>query len=84
MARAFDRRLWIALAVFLSSCLGAPSVPSRPNILFIAVDDLRPELGCYGSKTAKSPNIDRLQQRPYPPSVRRGGGGLCLYQYSQP
>ncbi len=32
----------------------------RPNILFIAVDDLRPELGCYGSRLAKSPHIDRL------------------------
>ncbi|MEZ5386696.1 MAG: sulfatase [Prosthecobacter sp.] len=32
----------------------------RPNILFIAVDDLRPELGCYGSKAIKSPNLDRL------------------------
>jgi iduronate 2-sulfatase len=32
----------------------------RPNILFIAVDDLRPELGCYGSPIAKTPNFDRL------------------------
>lgn len=31
----------------------------RPNILFIAVDDLRPELGCYGSR-ALTPNIDAL------------------------
>ncbi|MAI71664.1 MAG: iduronate-2-sulfatase [Rhodopirellula sp.] len=33
---------------------------TSPNILFIAIDDLRPELGCYGSPIAKSPHIDRL------------------------
>ncbi|WP_066218981.1 sulfatase [Formosa haliotis] len=32
----------------------------RPNIVFIAIDDLRPELGCYGSEIAKTPNIDKL------------------------
>ena len=32
----------------------------RPNILFIPVDDLRPELGCYGDATIKTPNIDRM------------------------
>lgn len=33
---------------------------SRPNVLFIVVDDLRPALGCYGDPLVKSPNLDRL------------------------
>jgi len=32
----------------------------KPNILFIAIDDLRPELGAYGSEVAITPNMDAL------------------------
>ena len=35
----------------------------RPNVLLIIVDDLRPELGCYGVDQIKSPNIDRFARR---------------------
>jgi iduronate 2-sulfatase len=38
----------------------AHSAVSRPNVLFIAIDDLRPELGCFGSTQAKTPHIDKL------------------------
>jgi iduronate 2-sulfatase len=32
----------------------------KPNVLFIAIDDLRPDLGCYGNKEVKTPNLDQL------------------------
>lgn len=38
----------------------ADSSPVRPNVLFIAVDDLRPEFGAYGASYVKSPNLDRI------------------------
>src|SRR5688572_3597577 len=51
----------IALSVISGSAFAAD--PPRLNVLFIAVDDLRPELGCYGVTGVKSPHIDALAAR---------------------
>lgn len=39
---------------------GRASAGDRPNVLFIAVDDLRPEFGAYGAPHVHSPHLDRL------------------------
>ena len=45
----------------------------KPNVLFICVDDLRPELGCYGKTYIHSPNIDKLA----------ASGALFTHQFAQ-
>ncbi len=44
--------LWILATQLVAS--------DKPNVLLICVDDLRPELGCFGVQYIRSPNIDRL------------------------
>lgn len=48
----------MAAALFLSTAFGATG--TKPNVLFIVVDDLKPWLGCYDHPVVKTPNIDRL------------------------
>lgn len=52
--------LALFLLVWLPQATLSATAAKRPNVLFIAVDDLRPEFGAYGSKVVKSPNLDRL------------------------
>ena len=48
-----------AILTLSVSLFGVPSLAQEdtPNVLFIMIDDLRPELGAYGKKIIKSPNI---------------------------
>ncbi len=65
MPRGMNRRDFVralgagAAAMALPSWVAAQDRP-RTNVLFIAVDDLRPQLGCYGHSRMVSPHIDRL------------------------
>jgi arylsulfatase A-like enzyme len=45
------------IAIFLCAL---PATAAPPNVLFIAVDDLRPELNCYGATHMVTPHIDTL------------------------
>lgn len=57
--RRSARCCWSLLLLLM--CGPPQALPREPcNVLFIAVDDMRVELGCYGETQALSPNIDRL------------------------
>ncbi len=52
--------LVVAAASPLSGGGAGRDIIRKPNLLFIVVDDLRPELGAYGRSYMKTPNIDSL------------------------
>lgn len=57
--------LIICIATFLTVVLplSAADKPSKPNVLFIIVDDLTTTLGCYGDRDARTPHMDALAAR---------------------
>ena len=53
----------LSILVFWIAALAGALGQAKPNVLMIAIDDLRPALGCFGDETAVTPNIDRLAKR---------------------
>jgi len=64
-------RHWSALTLFALSffCLGdllwatTPVENERPNILWLTIEDVGPELGCYGDTNANTPALDAFAKR---------------------
>ena len=55
---------WLAVVIGLCTvAIGRIHAAEKLNVLFIAVDDLRPEFGAYGKTYIHSPNLDRLARR---------------------
>src|SRR5262245_29403426 len=69
---AFGRRTFLTSALLGSAHLllgrralswAADPAGRRHNVLFFAIDDLRPQLGCYGTPGMHTPGIDGLAAR---------------------
>ena len=54
------RIIFLIISLLFFSVNVVAQQKNKPNILFIAIDDLKPILGCYGNTMVKTPNIDRL------------------------
>jgi len=56
----YNQVITFLCGVLLNLSVAADS--TRPNVLFIAVDDMRADLGCYGHPTVLSPHLDKLAE----------------------
>lgn len=61
-AMRFPSLAFVALVWSMLNVHGAESQSNRYNVLFVAIDDLRPELGCYGVADAQSPHLDAFAE----------------------
>lgn len=68
-------RLFLALCVLLA---GEAFAARRPNIIYVLADDLGyGDLGCYGQKTLKTPNLDRMAREGMRFTRHYAGSTVC-------
>lgn len=53
----------MVLLALVSALAGEAAADDRPNVLLLCIDDLRPELHCFGVEYIESPHIDALAAR---------------------
>lgn len=59
-----SRREWLRAGALATAQLTASAQTALPNFVFLISDDhSAPDLGCYGNKVVKTPNLDRLAQQ---------------------
>src|SRR5438046_3117367 len=54
------KRHFAFLVLLLLACSASFAADKKLHVLFLAVDDMNNDLGCYGNPQVQSPNIDRL------------------------
>ena len=62
MNRVASIKIIVFCALFLSSLSIFSQAQEKMNVLFIAVDDLKPSIGSFGDEFAVTPNIDELSK----------------------
>ena len=55
-------RVFVPLCAILLCSTASAAESDRPNILYIALEDITPMMGCYGDAYAKTPNFDKLAE----------------------
>src|SRR5262249_994915 len=71
---------WLPLAILASFAPPSlhPQQPRKPNIIFILADDLGwAELGCYGQKKIRTPNLDRMAKEGIRLTQHYSGNAVC-------
>jgi len=83
---ALDRRRFLQIASGSVAGIALPGVCAlgeerrdrpRPNFLWISVEDICPDLGCYGDKYAVTPNLDRLASQGVRFDLAFSHAGVC-------